>query len=124
MARCWTGPPRIPNFNLAVQIWFNYGGPIPPAIGPNVLTTGSIVPGEKTIGRADVAPFLRWLQLPALTDVHFGRPGIFGQDLVEIPVASGLFYRCVDVIDCGKGYANEYRIAVLFPLLPWPVPLP
>jgi hypothetical protein len=74
------------------------------------------------------------LLLPALTDLRDQFQG--GQnDVIEVPSDSGRWYglECYD--DVGKGFSNEYRLAVISKIaeavdgtayagLEWPIPCP
>lgn len=125
MARCWSGPPRIPTFNLLANSWWNYVGPFPPVIVPNLVIPCSQQPGDRIFGIQITGVFLVYMSCPAHTDIHWARVGGFGaKDLIELPAGSGHFYRVEYVTDSGKGFVNEYRLAVLSDLPPVPVPLP
>lgn len=76
------------------------------------------------------------LLLPALTDVRSTACGYIA-DSVECPAGSGRIYFVAGVDDVGKGFPNEYRIAVLIAAseprqgtgseylgLFWPTPIP
>ena len=71
------------------------------------------------------------LLLPKLTDVRAGWNG-GSPDLVEVPTGTHRFYLVGYVDDVAKGYANEYRIAIVAYLsagaaafgIAAPVPLP
>lgn len=74
------------------------------------------------------------LLLPPGTDVR-DRSNASGWDVVEVPAGTGRWYAVSVADDVGKGFANEYRIAVigkisegvdsfLFPGLWWPTPIP
>jgi len=69
------------------------------------------------------AGFLANLLLPIGTDIRdqFCDPGVFG-DIVEVPSGSGRWYYVNGVEDVGKGFDNEYRIALLYKIghyAPW-----
>lgn len=73
------------------------------------------------------------LLLPASTDIRdFSNAAI--SDCVECPAGSGRWYGVSMVDDVGKGFDNEYRLAIIdkiyqaknpleYPLLFWPVPM-
>jgi hypothetical protein len=52
------------------------------------------------------------LLLPLLTDVRGTWNGVVG-DLIEVPAGSKRFYAVVGVHDVGKGFPNEYRLALI-----------
>jgi hypothetical protein len=66
-----------------------------------------------------------FLLLPPGTDI---RSGVLGTaDDVEVPAGSGRFYEVEFVDDVGKGFANEYRVALLIQTTAWgawPLPYP
>lgn len=46
-------------------------------------------------------------------------------DVIKLYVDGGtLPFRVFDVYDVGKGFTNEYRVAVVVKLRPWPKPIP
>lgn len=45
-------------------------------------------------------------------------------DRVEVPAGSGRLYSVEIVDDVAKGFPNEYRIAFLSKVPPWPSPIP
>ncbi len=74
------------------------------------------------------------LLLPKGTDLRDGFQG-FPNDIIEVPSGSGRWYEMMAWDDVGKGFANEYRLAVIskigqvinavaFPGLFWPTPTP
>lgn len=132
---------RVPNFNLDVNLWrYPDVWTDPPSLqfkanlargerdyrGPQYPTSGTLMVSEMM------------LLCPAGTDIRFefGPPN--DPDLVEVPAGSGRYYQVVVVDDCAKGFANEYRFAVLWQLTnsyldqignpwgvpDWPVPMP
>lgn len=74
------------------------------------------------------------LLMPALSDVR-DLSNAITPDVVEVPAGSGRWYGVCTVDDVGKGFPNEYRIAIIgkifealdpaaYPGLFWPVPMP
>lgn len=74
------------------------------------------------------------LLLPKGTDVRTVLNAVTN-DVVEVPAGSGRWYGVAGVDDVGKGFANEYRLAIIvqicealdpaaYPGLFWPVPIP
>ena len=64
--------------------------------------------------------------LPAATDVRgpFENP-INNFDLITISaIGPAWAFEVKDVYDIGKGFTNEYRVAVVCKHAPWPVPIP
>lgn len=64
--------------------------------------------------------------LPAGTDVRGNWDGVISQqDTLELIVAGGMLpFAVSDVLDVGKGFTNEYRVAHVVKVPPWPVPIP
>jgi hypothetical protein len=124
MARCYTGPPRLPTFNLACNIWINFVGiwVYPPLIAPTYITVCQFQLGERTYGFPGFGS-RAFILLPAATDVHFARGGP-GLDYIECPAGSGRVYLVADVDDVGKGFLNEYRQVDCSKVPPFPVPWP
>jgi len=123
MAKCFSGPPRVPSMPLLANIWS--GPALPPPVGPPRLTD---VPCQLTLGER--VPFVIeagvsvviYMLFPKGTDLR-GVPQA-GLDLVECPAGSGRYYHLIGFDDVAKGFANEYRQAWLEQVAPWPVPTP
>lgn len=128
---------RIPTFNLVCKVWSRSA--VPP--GPvNTATLGAFridnVPcqlrgPQRVWAGEDSANF--WAAVieicfPKLTDVrdNFSWDGasLAMPDLIECPQGSQVYYTCVAVYDVGKGFANEYRIAVAYKNGRCPIPMP
>lgn len=124
-------PYRLPVFNLMCNI--STAGTYPAvrlAVMCN-LAFGKRVQVSSTggTGAPGVQVMTMYLLLPALTDVR-GANNASGQDRVEVPAGSGVTYDVTQVLDIGKGFANEHRVAMLTtysiggaPFL-WPTPIP
>lgn len=75
------------------------------------------------VGHANV---LVWVGFPKLTDVR-GQAGGITPDSIEVPSGSGRYYTVEWVDDVGKGYLNEYRVALAVQNPSaggWPYPTP
>jgi len=115
----------IPTFNLTVDVYTN--GAYPP--NAKRTTFPCNLQGGRAIRMSDAAFVNGWsmhLLLPKGSDIRsFVTAG--GQDLVDVPAGSGRHYLVMGVDDIGKGFANEFRWALLFPTNAfgsWPVPIP
>jgi len=127
----------LPDFNLTCDI---YTGPWTSKV-LRLSTDCNLAQGRRVVPVwifEVVAPTVYTLStqllLPAGTDVRDGSCG--GQpDLVDVPAGSGRWYSVMTVDDMGKGFPNEYRLAilhkifeqmnpVLFPGANWPTPIP
>jgi hypothetical protein len=135
-------PYTLPTFNILCNIWryslnprstsptlsdipcnLQYGRKIQVAPEVDEFVTTTQLPNIKT--------FNQWMHLllPALTDI---RPGWLNQpavttpenDWVEVPAGSARFYVVVGVEDVSKGFATEYRTAIIAVSPPWPTPIP
>lgn len=129
---------RPPTFNLTCHIWRNTGvGGVYAA--PDVISQCNLSPGRRVNRTAQIGggpgagtDMYMELLLPKLTDVRAAWNGA-SEDLVEVPAGTHRFYLVQSVDDVGKGFLNEYRLAVMLyndggtPFLggiPAPVPLP
>ena len=123
MARCYTGPPKVPTFNLTVDVWVNFAGiwVYPPVVPKTYSSVAQLTLGERTFGINALA-YQAFILFPKLTDIHFNR-GAFGVDIIECPAGSGRCYQVYHVDDVGKGFLNEYRQATCTMIAPYPVPL-
>jgi hypothetical protein len=132
---------RPPTFNLAVKIWRTA---TPYAGVAAVTTTGNLSLGKRVLSLpqqfsgGNMWPEFSEVLLPKLTDVRgIARAGASG-DLLECPAGSGRTYYVLWVEDVGKGFPNEYRVAVCvqntaytlsenfntWAAPPWPLPTP
>jgi hypothetical protein len=124
VARCYTGPPKAPTFNLVANVWVNFVGVwvYPPLIAFTYATPAQFQLGERVYGFPGFGS-RGFILLPKATDVHFAR-GLGGLDYIEIPAGSGRVYLVNDVDDVGKGFVNEYRQVDCSKVPPFPVPWP
>lgn len=142
---------RVPAMPLTCNIWRQgnpYGNP------PDVVSRCNLSMGRRvqqfvypaTTDPSPTNPAFEFLSLelglllPKGTDI---RPaelfGIIVGDMVEVPAGTGRWYWVTAVDDVGKGFANEYRFAVVTQLTaqwlgkigsnwgsppPWPAPIP
>lgn len=100
----------------------------PPPVGPPRVTTMCQLryPGKLSTGQDSALsgwPFLWAILLPPLTDIR-DTHSPSGADLVECPSGSNRFYVVRHVDDVAKGFPNEYRIAMVGKIGPWPEPIP
>lgn len=121
----------LPTFNLTVNVWHAHDLTTgPPAGAPDVVPSCNLALARKYEGSG---PFAMHCYLPPLTDVR--KPDVTNVDLVDIaecPAGSGRWYVIWCVDDVGKGFANEYRVAGLYPAdewtsdgaWNWPTPIP
>jgi hypothetical protein len=127
---------RPPNFNLTCRIW-RVGGVGGAYAAPDVTSPCALSPGRRVLLAQDPNPGagssvgVMELLLPKLTDIRATWNAV-AADVVEVPAGSKRFYTTFHVDDTGKGYLNEYRLALIgylpagatFFALTAPVPLP
>lgn len=129
---------QIPTFNLSVNI---FSGPFNSHV-LRLTVMGNLSLGRRVQQQATdfvfpqpMAPGLQMdLLLPAGTDIRDSFQG-FPNDLFEVPAGSGRWYGLLGFDDVGKGFPNEYRLAVIAKIgnvvdgvayagLFWPSPVP
>lgn len=115
---------RTPVFNLTCNLWRN--APALPPAGPPDLVLSCQLAWDGT-GRflllpraaATVPIHFMQLRLPFRTDVR-GLSQTPTPDTVEVPAGTGRYYQVHRVDDVARGFANEYRCALIseisFPL--------
>lgn len=127
----------VPTFNLVCNISTG------PYLSRHIRLANqacNLARGRRAAVASNIDPFelLSYTQmellLPALTDVRdLSCSGI--EDVVECPAFSGRWYQVIGVDDVGKGFTNEYRVAILQKIyetidpvdylgLFWPTPIP
>jgi hypothetical protein len=127
----------LPTFNLVCDIHTGIGGAFPPLA---VSTAGVRVPNvpcalahgrlssrvaQTGSGFNTIPVTVMQLLLPKLTDIRGFECNTTVPDQVECPKGSGRWYWVPSVDDVGKGYANEYRLAVLQAIVEtWAPPYP
>ena len=108
---------KVPNFNLTASIW-RVNGTGGAYAAPDVTTLANLSPGRRIMiaspqtTAAQKEAIVDEALLPALTDVR-ATWNALGPDLMEIPAGSKRFYEVVGVHDVGKGFPNEYRLALI-----------
>jgi hypothetical protein len=114
---------RVPQFNLTCNVW-RLGNPVTNA--PDLVTPAQLrASGKQSSGQVGggVLYYVPEVLFPAHTDVRDSQcPG--SEDTIEIPAGTGRYYVVNNVEDVAKGFANEYRQAVVVKSRPWPIPIP
>lgn len=128
----------LPVFNLSAKLW-RYPAVVadPPTVEflCNLAVGRRFIPeGSSTLFFASAISGVQQLLCPKGQDIT----GIFNdsdhpyQDCVEVPADSGNFYLVTIVVDVGRGFDNEYRLATIAQLNvsvssisgnPWEAPL-
>jgi hypothetical protein len=130
-------PFSVPNFNLTCDIFsapWPVGAPRIAGVPCNLQFGRRLQSGIGALGFNDSGPILMSLLLPALTDIRALQCQALG-DIVECPSGSGRVYLVLGVDDVGKGFPNEFRVAMMtaasefsvgssFTGLLWPTPIP
>jgi len=130
----------IPEFNLVADLW-RFVLPLDFDTAVHVAeidcqlrcfgASPSFVGGN--LNTASGSPYGAELLCPKDTDIRDKTCAGGVPDLVEVPIGSGRWYYVFVVDDVGKGFANEYRFAVLGKVQSafgvanapdWPVPIP
>lgn len=113
-----------PQMPLTINIWTKGIGP--PAL-PRITSPAQLRGiGHPQPIQASVAPsvtLVMLLCLPQGTDIRDGSV-VSGEDTIECPAGSGRMYVCRFVDDIAKGFANEWRFALIAKIHPWPTPIP
>ena len=138
-----------PTFNLTVNLW---RGPNPVTNPPTFVFQGNLAIGRRQLfappAISTAAQFTAGPQygdatellLPKGSDIR-GPQNAGYTDIVEVPAGTGRYYLVLWVDDVGRGFSNEYRLALLkqcdfqmvsltafgatFGSVPaWPVPTP
>lgn len=126
VARCYTGPPKKPGFNLTAKIFKSYFGlwVMPYIVAPTYTVPAALVPGDRMFGWLNPAGFV-FVLFDKGVDIHWSRTGLgAGQDYIEIPANSGMVYQVRAVDSVGRGYPNEYLQVHVEHWPPFPDPLP
>lgn len=123
---CGCGPPKLPTMNLFCNVWWGVPGPFVPPFGPPNLVG---IPCQLEFPQhsfipANVPAWNMYIKLPKLTNVMAPRNVPPGYDMIECPAGSARYYLTVMVDDVGKGFTNEYRMAVCTQVHPFPQPTP
>jgi len=128
-----------PTFNITCEIWSGpfVGKDLRITLQPCNLAIGRRVVQQyqdDAVAQVAVASLQMTLLLPAGTDLRDAWQG-WPNDVIECPSGSGRWYGLVAWDDVGKGFPNEYRLAIitkignavdgtLYPGLFWPSPDP
>ena len=128
MGRCFTGPPRLPTFNLTCNVWFGQGINAVPMGGPDLAGVAcQLSPGERvSVGEVAGPGIYMWLMVPPRTNIAGDPRSLLSPngDLIECPAGSGRYYHLKFVDDVGKGFPNEYRFGLMVHGTSWLVPTP
>jgi len=123
-------PPAPPTFNLTCDIWHQPAG-APPFLAPPIAPTLVGVPcklswGElvSTVDTGGILLNWAYIGMDKATDIHWARGGFPGNDYLECPPGSGMWYKVMFVFNVGYQYPNDYRVARCLPVAPFPTPLP
>lgn len=128
----------LPNFNLTCNVRPTTSNAWPPGTIPataNRLTgqACALVCGHRSTSSAVQisattsypTSLAMFLLLPVGTDVRGMQDSTGHTDAVECPAGTGRWYQVGWVDDVAKGYPNEHRVALLFPLqFKWVAPYP
>lgn len=120
----------VPSFNLAVDVW---NGPVGTgtyrfSTMGNLQHARRMNIGQPILTGPDLAQGAMYLLLTKYEDVR-DNFSVEGSDLVEVPALSGRWYQVIVVDDVAKGFANEFRCAIIMKSLgpsgeSWPTPIP
>jgi hypothetical protein len=117
----------LPTMNLTVNIWRRIVFPG----APTYIVAGNLQYGRRYANNSfgvappgpDAYPPTMSLLLPPRTDVQDAVSAPDG-DIVEVPAGTGRYYEVIGVDDVGRGFPNEFRLALLTKFPPWPAPIP
>jgi len=115
----------LPTFNLLCNVWHN-GGVVPPVGAPDIAGQECQLAWDRAADNpVAIAVPIRVpmkVRFPILTDVR-GPLSASGQDVLEVPAASGRYYAVMYVDDVAKGFSNEFRQTLCFQAqVPTPLP--
>lgn len=132
---------RVPTFNLPVNLWRR---PTLVAAAPTRQFVANLSLGKRVMMAMGASTFSfvnsppSELLCPKLTDIYAVNAAGQFMDCVEVPAGSGRYYAVCHVDDVAKGFANEYRFALMVQVnaatnsvttnpwlaTQWPVPTP
>lgn len=116
---------RVPQMPTLANIWHAPNEPPDPPDDQYFCQLRA--PGEQQAGLFIITPGNLSATWQALfvkeTDVRDINGGLRG-DFIEIPLGTGRMYEVVYVDDVAKGFPNEYRMAAVRKITPWPIPIP
>jgi hypothetical protein len=108
---------RVPAFPLFAD--FYTAGGLGGTYGlPRVHAPCNLSPGRRVLttglrsSPSGFIPLQMELLLPVHTDIRANWNTVVA-DIVEVPAGSKRFYLCASVDDVGKGFPNEYRLAII-----------
>ncbi len=123
---------NLPQFPLVAFIW-RLGNPTTnPPDGTTPAQLHDVVVSRQVSGLPGVNRQLmtRFIYMPKGTDVRPSWTAAEG-DTVECPAGTGRYYTVLDVDDVAKGFANEFRVALVGVnggsaglVTIWPMPIP
>jgi len=110
-----------PTFDLSCNIWRNASLLTAP---PDLVSPCQLrLVKDSFAGVGGVNAGTMLLCLPKGTDVRPQGSTSF-HDQIEAPAGTGRFYNCLAVDDVGKGFPNEYRVALIQPVYSlWTLPI-
>jgi len=115
----------VPTFNLFANVFtsatFPPAVPRLAAIPCQLRQSGRLSTGQRGTATAFI-PLWECL-FPLHTDIRDFKNAT-GADNLEVPAGSGRFYFVDLVDDVGKGFTNEYRVAMIEKNGIWPTPIP
>lgn len=123
-------PYRLPTFNLTCSIWTfgAYPGGVPRETGvPCQWRTITRLTSVSTGDTSDSSNYtITEMLVPKRTDIRGSQetPGNSPDTLVLNVEDGSLPFVIYDTYDVGKGFTNEYRIALVRKRQLWPVPTP
>lgn len=110
---------KVPTFNIQARVWHTMVPGLYPPLGPPALTPMCQLRFMRTagvLGSAVSGTPAVCIAFPKLTDIRpstgFLLPPGSGFSVIECPLGTGRYYRCVMVDDVARGFLNEYRLAV------------
>jgi len=123
---------RLPNLNLRCNIWRAINVPaFPPVAPPDIANLPCQLYAHKgNFSAGYLATFGGFMELRVAkqTPLHPGTTSTGDGDVVECPAGTGRFYRLKASDDAHRGFANEYRFAIMQQAVGdpggWPVPSP
>lgn len=110
---------RLPAWGTTADVWRNQGNLTTPT-GPRTLQTLCNLARGEVLSSGFTMPTM-YLLVPLGTAI-FGEnlyAGVPHGDLVECPVGSGHFYKCLQTDEAGYGFPNAHRFAVMTPVGTW-----
>lgn len=116
---------RPPDFNLTCNVYTAANFLMPARIAGQACQLRSpqhVHEGSVSTSGAGLT-FAMHLLFPVGTDIRDNFQ-VAGHDGIECPAGSGCQYQVLSVNDVGKGFTNEYRLAIASKTGVWPTPIP